>query len=537
MNDTKDIKTVVRLFLDQLWRRRWPALAVAWGVCVVGWLGVFCIPNRYVSEARFHVDTTSLLTPLLKGISVNSDDQSRDRQVSIMERTLTSRPNLLKVTRMTDLDKTDRSEAAVQELLTDLEERISIRSQGENLFLVQFSDRSPVIARNVVQALLTIFVESSVGDKREDIKSARTFIDAQIEEYQAQLKAAERKVAEFKVKNIQYLSSTSQNFAARMEATLDSVKAAKFEFDDAVAQSARLRLQLNTTPQYLSVNSAPQVVVGGATGYPAVGSLQRRAQSLRIRLDELRQQFTDKHPDVVAAQKSLDNLLAEQKKAAIASATPGEGDDFTTQVPNDLYNQLSLRLAAADDRAATAKRKLIEAQSVYDAMQTRASEAPRIEAEFTNLTRDYEVFRTSYDMLIQRRESARIAAAADSTAEPIQFRLIAAPELPALPSGPNRAVFNSMVLLAALAAACGYVALLMQIEQRVHTIHDLAYFPDVRVLGCVSDICAPSEKAPRLRLLNKFSYAAASLAAAFVAVLVVNPNISMIATLAAGFTL
>ena len=38
-----------RLALHAIWTRRWLALAVAWGVCVLGWLVVSQMPSRYES--------------------------------------------------------------------------------------------------------------------------------------------------------------------------------------------------------------------------------------------------------------------------------------------------------------------------------------------------------------------------------------------------------------------------------------------------------------------------------------------------------
>jgi len=519
----KEIKAHVYFFLDQLKRRRWAALGVAWLVCCIGWFVVAMMPNRYVSEARFHVDTTSLLTPLLKGISVNSDDANRDRQVAIMQRTLTSRPNLLKVAQMTDLDKDARSDGALQDLVSSLENRIQINSQGTNLFQVQFTDNSPTKARDVVQALLTIFVESSIGDKRDDIKSARTFIDGQIEEYETQLKDAERKVAEFKVTNVAFLSSNSQNFAMRMEQARDSLKSAQFEYDDAVGQLERLRRQLATTPQYLSIDSAPQIVVGNMVG----GTLQQRIIASQAKLDELRLQYTEKHPDVVSTQAQLNRLMEEQKRER--SGGKRENDAMRAQVPNDLYGQLSLRLGEAEGRAATARRKLNESESIYNDLSARANEAPKIEAEFTNLNRDYEVFRASYDSLLQRRESARIAAAADSTAEPIQFRMVAAPEVPARPSGPHREILNTLVLIAGILAAGGFVLLLTKIDERVLTMEDLATFIDSRTLGSVTAVAVAPLREALARRPDRFGWAAMGLVVLFAVVLLAQPNISGLA--------
>jgi len=519
----KDIKAFLFFFFDQLRRRRWTALAVAWIVCTIGWFAVALLPDRYVSQARFHVDTTSLLTPLLKGISVNSDDPNRDQQVAVMQRTLTSRPNLVKVAQMTDLDKSVTSDAQLQDLISSLEKRIEIRSQGTNLFLVQFTDNSPVIAQNVVQALLTIFVESSVGDKRDDIRNARTFIDGQIEEYETKLKDAEKRVADFKVENVQFLSSNSQNFAMRMETAQTNLKAANFEYEDALAQSQQLRVQLNSTPRYLSVNAAPQVMVGNAM---IGGTLQQRIMASQARLDELRLQFTEKHPDVVSTRQALARMLEDQKREASGQGGGSSSDAMRAQVPNELYSELTLRVADADGRVVTARRKLAEAQSTFEGLQGRANEAPKIEAEFTNLNRDYEVLRTSYETLLQRRESARIAAAADSTAQPIQFRMVAAPELPARPSGPPRQLFNVFILFAGIAAAGGFILLLTKIEDRVATVNDLAQFANVRTLGSVSSIAQAPPTPVFSGRMDKFTWATAGLVVLFGLILVIQPNFS-----------
>ena len=45
-----------RVALHSVWTRRWLVLAVAWGICILGWLAIASIPNRYDSRARLLVD-------------------------------------------------------------------------------------------------------------------------------------------------------------------------------------------------------------------------------------------------------------------------------------------------------------------------------------------------------------------------------------------------------------------------------------------------------------------------------------------------
>ena len=81
--------------------RRWIALAVAWGLCLAGWLVVSQLPNKYESRARIFVQ----LRQILPGQSqVTQAEQQKD--IDRVRTTLTSAVNLEKVVRGTDIART-----------------------------------------------------------------------------------------------------------------------------------------------------------------------------------------------------------------------------------------------------------------------------------------------------------------------------------------------------------------------------------------------------------------------------------------------
>jgi polysaccharide chain length determinant protein (PEP-CTERM system associated) len=522
----QDLKALLITYAHLLWDRRKLALIGAWVACLLGWLGVAMLPDQYLTQARFYVDTSSLLNPLLKGISVNADDAGRDQEVLVMQRTLTSRPNLLKVAQMTDLDKSVSTEAGMQDLLDSLESRVTLKSQGTNLFQLDFSDNSPRMARDVVQALLTIFVESSAGNKREDIQSARSFIEEQIDDYEKQLSAAEQRLADFKVKNMEFFSSKSENFAGRLQLAREQIDDARRNHAEAIEIRDRLKSQLEETPEFLSFDSGPQIVVGDG-GSP----LQQRIRALQSKLDELRLSYTEKHPDVLRMQVQLDDLIKQEKASAESGVPePGAVGRQKSQVPSQLYAQLGLKLAEAESVVASMKRKIADAEEQITELEGRAKRAPGVEAEFTSLNRDYEVMKGNYLSLLQRRESARIAQAADSSTEPVQFRIIAAPEIPAQPAGPNRPLFNAIVFVFGIVAGTGLVVLLSQLDDSVKSPQDLQSFSDYSFLGCVSPAATlATVRESFLKLHGKFIAGAASLAATFAIFFAVSPNLSSLA--------
>src|SRR5690554_3480725 len=101
-----------------IWRHRWLALVVAWLIAIAGWTFVLRMPESYVANARVYVDTSSMLGPLMRGLTVTPNVNER---ISMMSRTLLSRPNLEKLAQMTDLDVQVVTEADRESLIRGLQ--------------------------------------------------------------------------------------------------------------------------------------------------------------------------------------------------------------------------------------------------------------------------------------------------------------------------------------------------------------------------------------------------------------------------------
>src|SRR5579863_8017224 len=131
---------LVRRSLEVAWRRRWLLVATAWGVCLLGWVGVAAIPNSYESDARLYVDTDAVLTPLLKGLAV---DQNTESQLEMMQRTLLSRPNLDKLIDVTPLNLAIDDREQRQEMVAKLGREIKVTAEGPNLFTISYRNSEP----------------------------------------------------------------------------------------------------------------------------------------------------------------------------------------------------------------------------------------------------------------------------------------------------------------------------------------------------------------------------------------------------------
>jgi uncharacterized protein involved in exopolysaccharide biosynthesis len=154
-------------------------------------------------------------------------------------------------------------------------------------------------------------------------------------------------------------------------------------------------------------------------------------------------------------------------------------------VPNQIYDQLKVKLVDADTQVISIQRQRDEAVRYRDKLEKIQREQPGLMAEYQNTDRDYNVLRRNYEELLSRLQSANIAQAADTQADKVKLQIIDPPETPRLPIAPNRLLLITGVLLGGIAAGAGATVLLGQLDASFSTVEQLRSI-GLPVLGGIS---------------------------------------------------
>jgi polysaccharide biosynthesis transport protein len=480
------------ILLHGIWNRRWIALAVAWGICMLGWLGVALIPNSYQSKARVYVNTQSLLEDKM-GITQVQSQQDLDRVRS----TLASAENLEKVVRGTDLSQSVSGPRDIAAKITKLRENITVLAQADPSMIdisaisndSSLSDGANArIAQQVVQKLIDIFQEENLSGDRNETKQSLAFLDQQIAARGKQLEAADQRRVEFAQRYVGLLpgaGSISQRMdAARMEVnTIDS------QLVQAQSALSAMNGQLAGTPQTLPG-------VGASGGPSALSQAQSNLASMKAR------GWTDNHPDVIAARREVDALRKTGGSASGGGSTP-----------NPAY--LSIKSMQAE-RAATVQAlqtRKAQLQSDLNAMMARQVDEPGIASEQEKLDRDYEVLKTQYDKLLADREEIRLRGEVKTETGSVQFRVIQPPSTPTAPTAPNRPLLLLGVLVLGIGAGVGVAFALGQLRGSFSTAARLEKALGLPVAGSISQLRSTAQVALEKQRLKWFAGASGGLAA------------------------
>ena len=467
MNDTSSMTNVKAMLLEQaitLWRRKWIALGFCWLTALIGWGAVTMIPRSYESDARAFVDVNGMLTPLLKGLVV--DTAAANQTSDYVRQTLLSRPNLEQVIHLAQMD-VGINQTQKDALIANIAGQVSIKAQAKNLFQLSYSDSNPNRAKNVVDALLTIFAEKAASSNRVEMEKARKFLDDQIASHEDQLRASEQRRADFRRQYAEMLADPISG-QPKLQALQSELRQAQLQYQQALLQQQSLENQMKQVPQFRTVETANPLLGTGGDGRVAGNSPAAMLISARNNLAALRLRYTDQHPDVMQAKNqvaALEQQVAQLTQAAkdAAQANPATAEAsmpndamIKTQQPNPLYESMRLKLVDFATTIPAAKQRLDQATVDYNRAKTMSAQIPDIDAKAKDLDRDYEIVKKNHDELIARRESASLSQAADDQADRTQFRIIDPPQVPVNPAFPNLPLMFSLVLVMALGAGLAF---------------------------------------------------------------------------------
>ena len=484
-----------------MWIYRRLAMALAWLVALVGVAVVLMMPDYYQASARVFVDTQSILRPLMVGIAVQPNIE---QQVGMLSRTLLSRPTIERLIRTADLDLGAQSKADNEAMVDTVTKSINIKTTGrDNLYTLSYTDQRPEVAQRVVQTLLTIFVESSLGATRQDSDSARRFLDDQIKSYEAKLTQAEGRLKEFKLRNIELQSQNGLDSAGRAAEVGHLLSQARLELREAESARAAASRQLQELrASLLKPASAPALVAVQTPEIDARLDVQRR------NLDTLLQRYTEAHPDVANGRRLIRELETQKRREVEELQRRAQARPSPVVVENNpAVQELSRIHSAAEVQVASLRARVAEYEARAGRVQEQLKVAPRLEAELAQLNRDYEIHHKNYTDLVGRRESAFMSGQLENTSNVAEFRVIDPPRVNPKPVAPNRVLLLPLSLVAALAAGLGAAFVMSQIRPVFFNGAGLRQWTDLPLLGVVELIPNAKDVQREKRSLRRFGMA------------------------------
>ncbi|KLI64005.1 XrtA system polysaccharide chain length determinant [Aurantiacibacter marinus] len=489
----------MRAGLWAVWNRRWLALGIAWGVCLLGWLVIALIPNTYESEARIFVQLDDVLAEQI-GIGANA----RERDIDRIRQTLVSSVNLETVIRSTRIGDGVSSPGDMEAAIARLEKDIQVVSEGENIFEIaaqsgrgDLSDsENAQLANTIAQRMIDIFREENLGGARGEMSSSIEFLNEQLANREAELEAAEERRLAFEAQHPDLIGG-AQNIATQMSATRAELRSVESDLAAAQAAAASLEGQLASTPRSITIPGT-----GGGGPQATLAQAEANLSAMRAR------GLTDEHPDVIAATRTVASLRERAQAAG--------GGSGAASMPNPAYSSLQSMTGERQSNVMSLQSRAAALRAEIASINASQAREPGVAAEAQRISRDYEVLREQYDELLQDREELRLRGQVENERSAVQFEVVDPPTTPRVPAAPNRALLLFGVLILGLGAGVGTAFALSKLGSTFATAGQMERTFGLPVIGTITHTFTEAGRELRRQRFKYFAAGVGGLGVLFV---------------------
>ncbi len=469
-------------------RRKWWIL----GPLFFGWLLVFAsswvIPAQYTSESVILVEQPKVPSSY---VEPNVEVNMAERVQAMTEQAL-SRTRLLGLIDKLHLypsyasSPDDQVQKMRKDITLDLVQAPPTGGKSGDLiaFKIAYTAPNAVAAQQVNASLASFFVDENVRASQEQSQSTTEFLQSQVRADKQALDDQETKLRAFEAQHEGSLPQELQSNLQILNGIQSQLQAAMTARERALQQQTYLNSVLN---QYQTMGT------GGLAGAPA--SIDQQLEAARAQLADLRAMYTDDHPDIkrlkdtIAGLEKLKKDMGAEAKENLetSSATPAQIAQLSPlmQVQSELKaNKLEIQTKEAE---------IQRLQQTAQQYSQRINQTPAVEAEMSDMVRDFGQSRKDYADLLAKSQESALATSLQVQQKGEQFRIIDPPSLPDKASFPDRFKFSLAAIAVGLIMAVLFGAGFELLDDRIRTEQDLAEATSLPVLVEIPPLPTPAE--------------------------------------------
>jgi len=435
-------------------------------------------PKKYSTTITLYADITNIIEPLLKGSAeVTKIDRAEQAKNVIYTRAI-----LTTAAKSRGLIRKNMTPDQEEKVIKDVRNGIVIKSEkNSNSFYLSYEARDPDQSFEMLNTIVNEFISYTEKKKRDESSNAYNFIDTQVQSYKHQLELAEEKLKDFNSKNIDGNESQVTGRITQLNADIETLK---ISIEETQSRVVTLQQQLGNEGQYQQAKTQ-------------VDEMKQRRASLNNQLNQLRLTYQDEYPDIVSIKAQIADL------DALIGKMQASGEVYTNsdRVENPLYEEIRKQLSNAEVDLKSQRRRMDSFQRLLEQEHRRAERVASNQAQFSELTRDYDVTRKVYEEMLQRKEAARLSMTLDQQGQGVSYRIQEPATFPLKPNGLQFIHFALIGPLLGLLIPFGLVFAFVMFDPHIRSASVLhQQLPsDIEILGVIPHYHSPL----RERVLKK----------------------------------
>lgn len=446
-------------------------------------------PKTFTSSTTLLVEESNIIEPLLKGRTTPTNMVDRAavaREVAFSSRVM---GEILKAGGWLEDNPTPKERARLVDQITANTE---ITNPDKNLKLVQisYSDTDPQRAQKITQLYADLIIKESHRTKERESRGAFQFLDSQVGDYHKRLTDAENSLAAYRKEHPEVLLGDQEDVTQR-------INQLQLAMDQATMDLADQSTRAGVWSSHLARESTM------ATTQARPNQLRGRMMELQAERDKLAGTVTERHPDMVRIDKQIASLQGQMRSGGGGAPV---GSSASVAMSPELSG-VRAQMAEARSMSSASASRVAAGRNLISQELARLQQVAALGSELADRTRNYELNRTLYQDLLERRENARLAMNLDAQKRGLNFRVQEPANLPMKASGMSLTTFASGGLLLAVLIPALLLFGWVRFDPRVRTASQIEQVSGLPVLGSIPASPATPHHRSRARHQARWAFA------------------------------
>jgi len=293
-------------------RYKWPIMIGTLALTLVATVIIGRLPNVYEATTTILVDPQQVSEKYIAP-TVTMDTSTR---LNTITQQVLSRTRLQEIMDKFNLYADRRRLTPPEELVEQMRDDIKIQvKQGSgpelSTFTITYQGRNPVLVANVANELATSFIRWNVKSREEEVSGTREFLNSELADAKKNLEQQENMLRQFKMS---HLGETPDQTANNLQ-ILANLRSSLQANSDAINRLEEEKILLTRLPEQTTTRIDPNTVV-----LTERSRLELEKRQLETTIQQLREHYSDRYPDVANAVHRLGEINVQLKSMAPDSA-------------------------------------------------------------------------------------------------------------------------------------------------------------------------------------------------------------------------
>ena len=438
-------------------------------------------------------------------------------RLNTISQEILSRTRLEEVIHEFDLYADLRRNAPMEVIVEMMRNAIEVKVESpqnmrtQNSFSISYEGSEPRTLMLVTNKLASLFIEENVRFRESQAEGTSEFLSKELKAMDERLKDKDVEIRNFKER---YMGQLPQQLDANLrildrlqqqvQTTSENIRTAEDRMILIQNQIEQLRERGRTSPSPGSRGERGSGVEEMGGGRAPQDPLVTQWNQLKHELRNAQAKYTEKHPDVLDLKRKIAKLEPFMKEVLEKQDSEREARlrELKSRREADTPEDLSLTLDPASEsllaqyrnqyNEAQIQAKRLRAEEINIKKQIaiypkRIEDTPRVEQELLLLTRDYDLLRSNYQSLLDKRIQSQMAQNLERKQQGEQFKVLDPARIPEKPIKPDWRKILYMGALIGLMVGVGSAWLRESLDQSFHTEADVEFYLGVPVIATVAN--------------------------------------------------